>query len=133
MPRKRVSDDVDHVPIDPKPSKVPKKPPPKQWDPPPFDPMVINNPLIYGKAKLPPHIPINSPYDIFHLFFTDEILSSLVENTNANAEASLLASLSAKLYIRPWQPTTVKELKAYRGLHLDGSISFYSSGGFLEH
>lgn len=53
MPRNRESDDVDHVPIDPKPSKVSKKPPPTPWPLPEFTPMLIENPLTYGVNIFP--------------------------------------------------------------------------------
>ena len=82
MPRKRVSDDIDHVPIDPKPSRIPKRKPPPPPSPPEHVPILINNPLLYGHSQLPEHIEPDDVYSIFCLFFNDEILSEICQNTN---------------------------------------------------
>ena len=79
MPRKRQSDDADHVPIDPKSSKPSKDPPPPQWPLPDFAPLAIENKLTYGISP-------DDPYSIFSLFFDDHTLSILVENTKQYAE-----------------------------------------------
>lgn len=117
MPRKRVSDDVDHVPIDPKPSKIPKKTPPTPWPLPKFNPMPIIQPYTNGAGDLPPHIDVKPPYDIFSLFFTDEILISLAESTNQNAEI-LLHTQEQKPCPRPWKPTTAGELRAWIAVYM---------------
>ena len=113
MPRKRVSDDIDHVPIDPKPSRIPKKKPPPPPSPPKHVPILINNPLFHGHSQLPEHIKLDDVYSIFCLFFSDEILFNICQNTNQYAE--FYPSKDDKLYARKWYPTTVSELRAYLG------------------
>lgn len=71
MPTDEAQYDVDIVPPAPKQSKQTKKPPPKVWKTPQFDPMQMKNPLSYGKGQLPPYIDPTSLYDLFSLFFTD--------------------------------------------------------------
>ena len=127
MPRKRVSDDIDHVPIDPKPSKIPRKEPPAPGLPPEHVPILINNPLVHGHSRIPDHIEQNDPYGLFCLFFNDTTLSAIRDNTNQYAEC--FASLADKPFARKWYPTTVGELQAYigtyiwMGLHPESAIS----------
>ena len=56
MPTKRLSDDIDHVPTDPKPTKKAKKAPPRPGPIPDFRPLEINNQLLHGQSNLPDHI-----------------------------------------------------------------------------
>ena len=86
MPHKRVSDDIDHVPIDPKPSKIPKKKPPPPGPAPQHVPLLINNPLLDGHGELPPGTKADDPCAIFSLFFSDQTLSEIRDNTNQYAE-----------------------------------------------
>lgn len=89
MPHKRSSDDVDHVPVDPKPTKKPRKKAPEPWPIPAYKPIAIANPLTYGQSQLPSPTMADSPYAIFSLFFTDEILATIRDHTNAYAQAQL--------------------------------------------
>ena len=75
MPHKRASDDIDHVPIDPKPSKILKKKPPPPGSPPEHVPILINNPLVHGHSQIPEYIKSDDVYNIFCLFFSDKTLS----------------------------------------------------------
>ncbi|KAL8668517.1 MAG: hypothetical protein Q9168_006857 [Polycauliona sp. 1 TL-2023] len=84
---------------------------------PTFAPMEINNDLTYGKGHLPDDVDPNSAYDIFRLFFTDDILDTLAENTNLNAQNSLEAA-SHKPFERTWKPTTKEELRAYIAVYI---------------
>ena len=86
MPRKRASDDIDHVPIDPKPSKIPKKKPPPPGSPPKHIPILINNPLVHSHSLIPEHIELDDIYNIFCLFFRDKTLSIIRDHTNQYAE-----------------------------------------------
>ena len=113
MPRKRVSDDIDHVPIDPKPSKILRKNPPPPPSPPKHIPILINNPLLHGRNRIPDHIKLNDAYSIFRLFFDDEILAQICQNTNNYAE--FYPSKTDKPQARKWYRTTVPELRAYLG------------------
>ena len=85
MGRNRVSDDVNHVEQDPKPTRKSKKKPPKPWPLPTFSPMIITNPLTYDE---PIDINFATPYEIFTRFFTDDILNMLTINTNEYARAN---------------------------------------------
>ena len=116
MPHKRVSDDIDHVPIDPKPSKIPKKKPPPPGPAPEHVPILISNPLLHRHGQLPQHIELDDVYGIFQLFFSDEILSTIRDNTNQYAE--FYPAPADKLSSRDWFPTTVKELRAYLSVYI---------------
>ena len=74
---KRLSDDIDHVPINPKPQKKPRKPVPAVWKMPKYDPLPVLREQTYGEPNLPSHINASDPYVIFSLFFTDDILRAL--------------------------------------------------------
>ena len=115
MPRNNTTHDLDIVPEDPKASKPARKPPPAVWPLPNFAPMKINNPLTQGKASILSGIDPHSPYDVFRLFLTDDILQILADNTNKNAQVFYEAAVN-KPFRRHWQPTTVKDLRAYIGV-----------------
>jgi len=83
---KRVSDDIDHVPADPKPSKIPRKKPPPPGPPPKHVPILISNPLRHGYGQFPTHIRPDDAYGIFSLFFSDDVISTLRDHTNQFAE-----------------------------------------------
>ncbi len=125
MPRSKVSNDLDHVRKDPKPTKVPKEPPPKPWPLPKYTPVKITKPFTDGQGQLPNTIAPDDPYAIFGLFFSDDSLKILVQHTN---EYAFLYPGSKTPDARPWFPTTVKEFRAYlgvsiwMGLHIESSI-----------
>ena len=116
MPHKRVSDDVDHVPIDRKLSKRLKKKPPSPGPLPEYTPILITNPLTYGHGNLSSFIPSTDPYAIFSLFFTDKIFAILRDYINEYAQ--LYPSPNDLSYARKWKDTTIKELKAYIGAYI---------------
>ena len=111
MGRNRVSDDADHVNDLPTATKIPKKPPPKFWPMPKFTSLRIKGDLRHDLGVLPQRVS-RTPYDIFSLFFTFEILQYLIDCTN-QYEASLHVDKKDKSYARIWFSTTVKELRAY--------------------
>ena len=104
---------------DPKPTKAPKGAPPRPWPLPKYAPVKITKPFTHGHGYLPGSI-TNDPYTIFSLFFHEEALKILVQNTNEYAFLNPGSETS-----RTWIPTTVKEFKAYlgasiwMGLHLE--------------
>ena len=118
MPRNHVSNDVDHVPIDPKATTIPKKAAPTPWEHPAYVPISINNKLTYGQGKLPRHIDKESPYDVFSLLFTDGILDIMANHTNENAAKALQDPPNDKPHMRLWKPTSAKELKAYMAVYI---------------
>ena len=126
MGRNRVSNDLDHVNDEPTATTKAKIPPPEPWPMPKFKPLKIKNGLQHGLGKLPQHVS-RTPYDIFSLFFTKEILQKLVDYTN-EYENSTEVNIEDKPHARLWFPTTVKELRAYiaiyiyMGLHPDSRI-----------
>ena len=109
----KVSNDADHVVQDPKPTKTPKEAPPQPCEMPAFTPMHIENPLIYGEPTGFDFFA--SSIDVFNCFFTDAILQTLVDNTNAYVAAP---AASKKPHAREWSPTTVPELRAYIGAYI---------------
>ena len=135
MGRNRVSDDVDHIPTDPKDQTPSKAPPPAPWPIPDFIPREINNPLTHGQGNLPEDIKPDDPYAIFSLFFDDFILGILVTNTNKFAE---LNPAPETPHARSWRPTTIAELRAYigvyiwMGVHHESSLETYWSTNSTE-
>ena len=82
MPRNKVSNDLDHVKKDPKPSKTPKGPPPSPWPLPKYTPVDIKKPWTNGISQLPDIIAPDNPYTIFNLFFNDQVIEILVRHIN---------------------------------------------------
>ena len=126
MPRKR---DIDHVPIDPKPSKIPRKKPPSPPPTPRHVPILIKNPLLHGHGHLPKHIQADDAYSIFSLFFSDKVLSIIRDHTNEYAES--YTTPDDRPFKRDWFPITVEELRAYiatciwMGSHQEPAIPDY--------
>ena len=123
MPRNKISNDLDHVKQDPKPSTVPKGHPPDPWPLPTYVPLKIKQRRTHGQGQLPNTIAPDNPYAIFNLFFSDETIQILVYHTNEYAFHNPGPETG-----RPWFPTTVKEFRAYLGvsiwigLHIESSI-----------
>jgi hypothetical protein len=62
-----------------------------------------------GHATLPTSC--KSAYDIFSLFFSDDVLETLAKNTNQNANNHRIGPKLPEA--RRWKDTTVEELKAF--------------------
>lgn len=107
MPRNRTTDDADHIPQDPVAQKPSKKPLPKPGPIPSFTPLAINE-MSYGHGQ--PPFGIQSPYQLFSIFFDIATLELLAKHTNLYAEK---CEKSEKPHARTWTPTTAKELRAY--------------------
>ena len=89
MPSNRARIDIDlvqptqyHVPL----HWCAKKQCPKPWPLPKFEPLHINDWDNHGSPKLPPNVNSYDPFQLFSLFFTDEIMDKLVAWTNEHAE-----------------------------------------------
>jgi hypothetical protein len=127
MPKE--SNDIDYVPKEPAPraAKGPngrKLPPPKPNPHPDFEPIEIEGDDA-GHAKLPNDV--QTPYDIFRLFFNDEILDIIADHTNQNYAMQQAARKPGEIepkaggVRRPkkkkkkeyWVDTTAQELQAY--------------------
>lgn len=125
MPRKKISDDLDHVKKDSKSKTIPKEPPPKPWPLPKYKAVKITKPWTNGQSQLPKTIAPNDPYAIFDLFFNEEVIEILVQHTN---EYAFLYSGSKTSESRTWFPTTVKEFRAFlgvtvwMGIHIESNI-----------
>ena len=123
MPRNKVSNDLDHVRKDPKPTTIPKERPPDPWPLPTYVPLKITNPRTHSQGHLPNTIAPDNPYAIFSLFFSDETIQILVRHTNEYTFHNPGPENG-----RPWFPTTVKEFRVYlgvsiwMGLHVESSI-----------
>jgi hypothetical protein len=117
MPSNHASNDPDLVQptqyIVP-PNRTAKKPPPKPWLLPKFEPLTIDDFDDHGKPNLPPDVDPHNPFQLFSLFFTEEIMDKLVEWTNEYAELHPTPKEKApKERAWPWQPTCREELYAY--------------------
>ena len=78
MPRNKISDDLDHVREDSKPTQPPKQPPPRPWPLLKYTSVTISNALTHGQGYLSNTVASDDPYAIFSLFFSEEVLEGLV-------------------------------------------------------
>ena len=85
MPRNRVSNDVDHVVPDPKPSNPPESHPLSPGRCQTYEPTYIEQPFRTGVYSLPSKISIDSPFAIFNLFFNSSIFKTVTKYTNKYA------------------------------------------------
>ena len=105
MDRNRVFNDLDHVVDAFTATKLrTKKSPPLPKPIPPFTPIKINK-LMYGLGILPTHV-VSTPYNVFSLFFNDDILTKFTEYTNEYAAKHV--SEKDKPFARKWYPTSLK-------------------------
>ena len=92
MRSNRTSNDIDLVQptqYNVPPNQVAKKPPPKLWKLPDFEPLQIDDFNDHGTPNLPPTLDRNDPFAIFSQFFTSEIMDKLVESERLRAQLSL--------------------------------------------
>ena len=71
------------------------------------------------KPCLPSNVPPIDAYGIFSLFFTDEVLETIIQNTNKYA-ALYKAYTQPRLF--SWKDTSIAEIKAYIGVLLYRSL-----------
>ena len=84
MGRNRVSDDLNHVADAPTTTTQSKQPPPKPKPIFRFKLMKINN-ITHELDKLPSYV-VGTPYNVFSLFFNDDILQKIVDYINEYAK-----------------------------------------------
>ena len=91
---------------------------------PKFIPLNIDGAPSYthGKARIPEDVDKDDPYTLFQLFFTDEILESLVQHTNEFAELHQLKEESKSS--RKWEPTWLEELRAYIAVYIWNGVYY---------
>jgi Transposase IS4 len=98
-------------------NKPAKKPPPKPWDLPKFEPLAIDDWWDHGEPNLPSNVNSGSPFELFSLFFTEEYMDKIVTWTNEFAELHRTPEeKQLKHRARPWKPTYRAELYAYLGI-----------------
>ena len=68
------------------PNQIAKKPCPKPWSLPKFEPLHINDWDDRGSPNLPSNVNTHDPFELFSLFFTDKVIDKLVEWINKHAE-----------------------------------------------
>jgi len=78
---------------------------------PKFEPLHIDDWDDHGSPNLPSNVDTHDPFELFSLFFTDEIMDKLVEWTNEYVE--LYPPDEEKEHLRVWQPICKQELWAY--------------------
>ena len=110
-------------PTDPKGTKRPKEDPlTEEYHT--FHPLVV--PPRHRKLNFPPNVQPNDAYALFSLFFSDDILNIIARNTNTFAyvrESRLEQEKpNRKRKKKPWQHTSICELKAYLGVFIYESI-----------
>lgn len=130
MGKTKTTDDVDRINDTRRtspPRKKPRKQPPEPWPVPEFEPLHIDPQDDYSAlTQLPPHVNPGRPWQIFHPFFTDEVLQAITDHTNAYA-ALHQPSGGGRL----WKPTITHEILAYIatyiyiGLHKEPEVSQY--------
>jgi Transposase IS4 len=101
-----------------------KTPPLKPWPLPEFEPIHIHDWDDHGSPNLPSNVKTHDPFELFSLFFTDEIMDKLVEWINKHAELYLLDEDAEQA--RAWQPTCKQELYAYFAVQIYMGITIES-------
>ena len=90
-----------------------------------FEPLKMAE-LFPPTIELPPEVNIESPYSLFALFFSDDLLALLSSNTNKYAKAK-----NAGQSGREWHETTISDIKIflailiYMGVHISPSDEDY--------
>jgi hypothetical protein len=90
MPKIRSCNDIDLVKKDQyivPPTQKAKNPPPQPWELPDFKPLKIKDWDYQGELNLPPNVDSSCAFDVFSLFFTDELMDKITAWTNEFAEA----------------------------------------------
>lgn len=133
MARKRRSNDIDHQYGSQGITQRPKKPrraPPEPGPLPEYTLMYIQPISNWHKtSKLPKHVNPANAYEIFSLFFSEEVLETIAKHTNEYA--AYHRQVDEYTRPRPWKDTTPKELMAYittyiwMGLHPKHDVAEY--------
>jgi len=76
-----------------------KKPCPKPWPLPKFEPLYIDDWDDHSLPNLPSNVNIHDPFELFSLFFIDKIIDKLVEWINKHEELYPLDKEKEHLYI----------------------------------
>lgn len=90
-----------------------------------FEPLKMAEPFP-PTIELPPEVNIESPYSLFALFFSDDLIALLSSNTNKYAKAK-----NAGQSGREWHETTTSDIKIflailiYMGVHISPSDEDY--------
>jgi hypothetical protein len=106
-----------------------KKPLLKPEPPPAFKPLPIYNENEYSEPKLPDYVNNEDPWQLFKLFWLEELINRLVVYINENTKLHL--PLEDKDFPYKWKPISRRELYAYLavliyiGLHTESSIKDY--------
>jgi len=138
---KKQGNDEDFVPATQYPNiikatKVPELP--KDQSPPQFNPLQINNDSPHGKPNLPINFKDSDAFELFQLFFTNDLIDLLIYYTNTNAAKAMeKAPLQKSARIKRWKDTSRKKMYAYFGvliyigLHKEPAIVDYWKEGSI--
>ena len=113
MPRNKISNNLDHVRKDLKPSLTLKERPLDPWPLPTYIPVNIINPRTHDQGCLLNIIASDDLYTIFNLFFTDETIQILVNHINKYGFHYFRPKTGRK-----WFLIIIKELQAYLGVNI---------------
>ena len=114
MPKIRSCNDIDLVKKDQyvvPPTRKAKQAPPEPWELPDFE---IEDWDYPGEPNLPPNIDLSSPFDVWSLFFSDELMDKILKWTNTFvARNPTPPEKQPQNKARNWTPTDKPELYAY--------------------
>jgi hypothetical protein len=83
------------------------------------------------ELKIPKDLDIKSPYALFSLFFTEDILQTISESTNKYARRKRTKFENSVIQPRTWKETNPAEIKVflgiliYMGVHRSPRINYY--------
>jgi hypothetical protein len=83
------------------------------------------------ELKIPKDLDIKSPYALFSLFFTEDILQTISESTNKYARRKQTKFENSVIQPRTWKETDPAEIKVflgiliYMGVHRSPRIDYY--------
>src|SRR5271170_4932975 len=117
MPKIRSCNDIDLVKKDQyivPPTRKAKQPPPEPWELPDFEPLEIEDWDYPGEPNLTPSVDLSSPFDVWSLFFSDELMDKIMEWTNTFAARNPTPpEKQPQNKARNWTSTDKPELYAY--------------------
>lgn len=112
MGKKRASDDVDFVDLEREPKRTRKKPL-ELWEPPDFEPLPTAADAPNHGSPTPEILAVQDPYNLFKLFFTDQVIRYLCQATN---RYQVVKDTGTKPKKRAWKPVQPPEMEAYLGV-----------------
>ena len=120
MPKIRSCNDIDFAKKDQyivPPTRKAKQPPPEPWELPNFEPLEIEDWNYSGEPNLPPSVDLSSPFDMWSLFFSDELMDKIAKWTNTFA--------MQRVFQRNYDASNISARRCHRVIRLAAQLIDY--------